>query len=504
MRGAGEGTKASPQGVADPPLRPVVTGRNDPVTAPMRTLFPAVVLAALAVLAGPARAQDGPALGLNLDAATFAYDDARTLVEVYLAIEARTLPFVAAPGGGFEAALPIDFALLPASDFAETPTATWADSTTLRFAVADTAGIDDGRQFIHVVRTTVAPGPYELRVTVPARAVGSEISARRDVRVPDYQAGAVAISEPVLATSIQQGGDAQSLLYRNGVTVRPNPTLVFGQTLSQLWYYAEVYRPGGAGAPGDSTYTLLAYVSDANRPQAVGGLERRLRRRVRGTDVVVNGFDLRRLPSGAYSLRLALLNANNEAVAEQARRFFVYNPNVQAPTVASADLDFESSPYVAMPMDEVDRGIEHATAVLPERERRRLRDLPDDDAKRRALWEFWQTRDPNPTTAANEYRDEFYRRLQYANDRYTRAGREGWRSDRGVVVLKYGLPSQVEPHLYDRETKAHEIWLYNNVPGEGQATFVFADLRNYGDFELIHSTVPGERRLADWRAELQK
>ena len=458
----------------------------------------------LVALAGPARGQDRPAVGLNLDAATFAYDEARSLVEVYLAVEARSLPFTPAAAGGFEAALPVDFALVPASDFAEAPAPAWADSTTLRFAVPDTAGLGDGRQFIHVVRTAVAPGPYELRVTIPARVFGSEISARRDVRVPDYRSGAVALSEPVLATSITQGGDAGSVLYRNGVTVRPNPTLVFGQTLSQLWYYTEVYRPGAAVAPADTAYTLLAYVSDANRPQAVGGLERRLRRRVRDTDVVVNGFDLRRLPSGAYFLRLALLNPNNEAVAEQSRRFFVYNPNVQAPQAAATDLDFEASPYAAMPLDEVTRGLEHAAAVVPERERRRLRDLPDDDAKRRALWEFWATRDPNPATAANEYRDEFYRRLQYANDRYTRAGREGWRTDRGVVVLKYGLPSQVEPHLYDRETKPHEIWLYNNVPGEGQATFVFADQRGYGEFELIHSTVPGERRVGDWRAELQK
>jgi hypothetical protein len=48
------------------------------------------------------------------------------------------------------------------------------------------------------------------------------------------------------------------------------------------------------------------------------------------------------------------------------------------------------------------------------------------------------------------------------------------------------------------------VWEYNNIPGEGQAVFVFADQGNFGLFELIHSTVTGERRLANWMEELRR
>jgi hypothetical protein len=62
----------------------------------------------------------------------------------------------------------------------------------------------------------------------------------------------------------------------------------------------------------------------------------------------------------------------------------------------------------------------------------------------------------------------------------------------------------IEPHLYDRDMIPHEIWQYNNIPGEGRAVFVFADRNSFGRFELIHSSVPGERSLPDWQEELRR
>ena len=109
---------------------------------------------------------------LTLDTGTFAFETGRTLLELHLAIEARSLAFTAAPGGGFEALLPLTFALAPPSDaaIAAAPAPVWADSATVRFALADTAGMGDGRAFLHVVRAPVPPGDYELRVGVPGTA----------------------------------------------------------------------------------------------------------------------------------------------------------------------------------------------------------------------------------------------------------------------------------------------------------------------------------------------
>jgi GWxTD domain-containing protein len=199
-----------------------------------------------------------------------------------------------------------------------------------------------------------------------------------------------------------------------------------------------------------------------------------------------------------------VLNENNESMAEQARKFFVFNPDVEREQATTLEMSFETSPYATMSEEEVEKGVKHIELIATDRERSRIKSIEDLDERRRFLMEFWRARDPNPSTSNNEFRDEFYGRLQYANQRYTTSLQEGWNTDRGRVIIKYGTPSQIDPHLYDRDAKPHEIWEFNNIPGEGQAVFIFADLSSFGEFELIHSTVTGEMRSPDWQQQVRR
>ena len=462
-----------------------------------------------ALLAGhlaTASAQEPLPVNLDVDHASFAYSENESLVEVYLSIDAATLDFER-NDESFLANLPVQIEMVAAStaEVAEvSEESIWADSVLLRFAVPDTSSITEGQHFIHQIRTAIQPGDYELRLTIPADDVHDrpEVELRRDVVVPSFADGDSAqLSGVTLASEITQGGDRSDPFYKNGLLIRPNANQLFGQGLSRLFYYAEAYGTE-ALAGSDDEYTVYTYVAEANRPQPVSGLEKRVEREARTPDVLAGEFDVSALPSGSYFLRLALLNDDNESVVERSRKFFVYNPGIEREQTPGVEMEFETSPYAAMTEEEVQQSLEHIAIVANDAERRRINRLEDLDTKRRFLMEFWQKRDENPVTTINEFRDEFYRRLQYANDRYSSNRREGWRTDRGRVVIKYGLPSSIEPHLYDRDAAPHEIWQYNNIPGEGQATFVFADLNGFGEFELIHSSVPGERSVPNWRQEL--
>lgn len=470
-------------------------------------IFPRLLpVALLLTVAGGVSAQAPLPLQVDLDHAAFAYNEESSLVEFYLAFEAASLGYQA-DTSGFVAALPINIQLrrstqatLPGTP--EEPV--WQDSVLLRFAVPDTAALAPGQQFIHQLRTDVPPGEYELRLSILGDAGQGrrELELRRDVLVPDFSnEDLVGLSDITLASVIQPSDDRDNLFYKNGLLVQPNANQLFGVGLDQLYYYAEAYHADQtAGADGE--YTLYAYVSEANRPQPIGTLERRMDREARSPDVLVGSFDLSALPSGAYFLRLALLNDNNESVAEQSRKFFIYNPNVERQAETAFEQSFEMSPYASMTEEQVTNEFERLRLIASEREQRRFRSIQDLDERRRFLMEFWQQRDPQPSTPINEFREEFFQRVQYANDRYSNAREEGWRTDRGRVIVKYGLPSNIEPHLYDRNLAPHEIWQYNNIPGEGQALFIFADRDGFGRFDLIHSTVSGELSLPNWRQEL--
>lgn len=469
----------------------------------MTSFFKAGLLSAvLFLLCGSVAAQEIP-VKIDVDHASFAYGPDQSLVELYLGIGAASLDFEEAENG-YSARLALGLEIVRSAttnlDDA-TEDAVWRDSVVLNFVLPDTSGLGAGQHFIHQFRTIVPPGEYELRLTVPASATRPELELRRDVLVADFQEDTEPqLSDLILASEITRSDDRQSPFYKNGLDIRPSANQLFGEGLHGLYYYAEAYDT--AELQQDDTYTVYTYVADANRPQSVADLENRQERDVRSPDVLVGHFDTSTLPSGSYFLRMALLNANNEAVVEQSRKFFVYNPGVERERPEPVELDFETSAYAEMSDEEAEQAMAHAELIANDSEKRRIRQLADLDAKKRFLLEFWQKRDDQPSTPINEFKEDFYQRVQYANDRYATNVQEGWRSDRGRVVIKYGLPNNVEPHLYDRNAAPHEIWYYNNIPGEGQATFVFADLTGFGSFELLHSSIPGERSLPNWQTEL--
>lgn len=468
-------------------------------------------LLGLALLAAAPAAQtpDLP-LQLDIDAAAFQYDEEHSLLETYLAFEASSLPYERAEDR-FEVALPVTVALHRASAAGlpgTTGAPAFADTLVYRFAVADTAGLVQGQYFVQQVRAAVPPGEYELEVGVPADAAAGRVAfaARRDVTVPDFAAargaGRALLSDVTLASVIQPTDDDEAAFYKNGLLVQPNPNALFGQGLPTLFYYAEAY--GLDEALDADAYTLFAYIAASNFAQPMEGYQERTERQARGTDVLAGSFDLRELPGGVYYLHLALLDANNEAVAEQSRTFYVYNPGVQQPVAEAADRSYEADLYAVMPEDELDENISHAEVIANNRERDRFRRASTLDEKRDALVMFWRARDTNPETPINEARREFYERLDYVTDRYSSSFSEGWKTDRGRVVLKYGYPSQVNPRLYQSDTLPHEVWEYDNIPGSGRSIFVFVDRDGFGDFNLVHSTVAGELSMPDWERQLRR
>ena len=445
---------------------------------------------------------------VELDDAVFAYDEEFSLLELYMSFEARALPFERSRSG-YLAELPLEVRVFRQSDARLDTTLdqpVWEDDSAVAFALADTSMLDVGQFFVHQVRLTIQPGVYEVRVRLPADSLRhrSEIEIRREVLVPDYFAESRAVlSDITLASELRPADERSNPFYKSGYVVRPNANQLFGQGLAQLFYYAEAYNTRQVAAD-DDRYTVYAYLSDANRATPVSGLEQRTRRTVADPDVLVGSFDVSEVPTGSYVLRLALLSEKNESLAESSHKVYVYNPGIAREQPMYLEETFEVSEYSEMPEGEVTVELDRAAVLASAQEQRRIRALPDLDAKRRFLMEFWRLRDPNPGSPRNEFKDEFDRRIEAANAQFSNSYRDGWQTDRGRVLVKYGQPSNIDPRLYERETIPHEIWEYSNIPGEGQAFFVFADRTSFGEFELIHSTVTGELSLPNWESELRK
>jgi GWxTD domain-containing protein len=469
-----------------------------------------VRLAALAVGLLPLAAVAQPRLpvALSADYATFMYEDEASLLEIYLSVGARSLRYAADPAGGFAAALPVRLALRPTAEAAPdgaAAAAVWSRDADLRFVVQDTAALAAGQFFLDRVRAAVPPGEYTLELAVPADegARRSEFRVEFDpVVVPDYSADdRAALSGLTLATAIRPGAESGDPFFTNGLAVIPNPNAVFGADGGPLHYYAEAY--GIPETSGQAEYTLLAYVAAADEPRPLPGLQQRVARPARDPDVLVGTFDVSRLPSGPYYLRLAALNASNEPLVEQSKRFYVLNPDVEQPLVEGGPSDYEERFFAVVPPEELELMLDQASAVATQPERRQLRALTSDEARRVFLAVFWRARDVDSDPNRNLAREEFGARLR-AIERYGVGGLQAWDSDRGRVYLQYGPPAEVDPRPQNTNLVPHEIWLYENIPGQGQAVFVFADREMTSRYELIHSSVTGEVSVPNWEQMLER
>jgi GWxTD domain-containing protein len=140
---------------------------------------------------------------------------------------------------------------------------------------------------------------------------------------------------------------------------------------------------------------------------------------------------------------------------------------------------------------------EDVVYIISDDEKKAFKQLSNDEERDQFIEAFWQRRDPTPDTEENEFREEHYRRIEYANEHYA-AGIPGWKTDRGRIYIMYGAPDEIESHpsggTYERpmeegggETSTYpfEDWRYRYLEGVGQEISIeFVDPCMCGEFHM--------------------
>jgi GWxTD domain-containing protein len=136
--------------------------------------------------------------------------------------------------------------------------------------------------------------------------------------------------------------------------------------------------------------------------------------------------------------------------------------------------------------------------IITKDEKRAFLALVTDEERENFIENFWRRRDPNPDTEENEYREQYYERIAYANEHFS-SGIPGWKTDRGRIYIAWGKPDSIETHptggAYDRPsyegggsttTYPFEVWWYRHLDNVGDGI----------EIECVDPTGTGEYRLA--------
>jgi GWxTD domain-containing protein len=120
--------------------------------------------------------------------------------------------------------------------------------------------------------------------------------------------------------------------------------------------------------------------------------------------------------------------------------------------------------------------------IINDEERGAFLKLATSDEKQHFIEQFWLRRDPTPGTPKNEFKEEHYRRIAYANSHFA-TSRPGWQTDRGHIYILYGPPDEIDSHPHDAH--AYEDWLYRHLDNVGNnVTMAFVDVNHTGDWRI--------------------
>lgn len=140
---------------------------------------------------------------------------------------------------------------------------------------------------------------------------------------------------------------------------------------------------------------------------------------------------------------------------------------------------------------------EDVVYIITPEERRAFLHLQTNEEREQFIEAFWQRRNPNPDSPENTYKEEYYRRIAYANEHFA-SGIPGWKTDRGKIYIMWGPPDEIDAHptggTWDRPmdqgggettTYPYEDWRYRYLPGLGEnVELEFVDPTGTGEYHL--------------------
>ena len=429
-------------------------------------------------------------LNLSLDVAQFLGSEGQSYLEIYFSLPENDPVYVRDQDG-------YSCDVLMSLEIFQDDTL-WANKTwRITNTVADTLHTSSTRQMVDLLRYPVAPGSSYL-ITLYARDTRkAELdSIRLEFEAGDISGSALLLSDLQLANAITPYDSSCGETFRKRFyCIMPNPESTFGAQNQELHYYFEAYNlQQNIHA---RTFRVAARLLDHNgeplpqHPPLIH--ERDLRQ-----DMIreVGQFQVSDIPSGVYKIEYSITDSTNTVLASRSKVLLIQNPDLKpaAPVFAGRgnNLNFLED----FSLQQLDEEFDRLYAVTRKEDRDIYRSLREREARRDFLYQFWTNITPSEFGQVLDFRVRYMQECQYTDTYYATPGRKGWRSDRGLIYLRYGRPSDIERHALSMDTRPYEIWHYEQI--ETGILFVFVDRMGFNQYELIHSTKRGELYNPSW------
>lgn len=309
------------------------------------------------------------------------------------------------------------------------------------------------------------PGEYFIEFQIEDEASNETVSREMAVSVRDLRKP-TSISDLIMIDAYDPAANSITPTVSNRVGSEQESFKLFYEVYSDRRQRIQVTREilrvrKSSGLP--SVKSLIGLGKDEDLANAEVSYQETSPRQIRaGRNQYVVEIPLKDFGVGEYIARVSVLDEEGR-VLDRAEKSITLQWTGLAEHVRDLDDAIAQLSYIAKGHD-----IEYIEDGRTQSERlARFRD-------------FWKRRDPTPNTDRNERMEEYYYRIAYANRQYGNLG-NGWRTDRGHVMVLFGEPDHVERHPFNFSVKPYEVWYYYRIGRR----FIFIDETGLGDYELL-------------------
>lgn len=207
------------------------------------------------------------------------------------------------------------------------------------------------------------------------------------------------------------------------------------------------------------------------------------------------------LEENRWAANQAAMAANGGVLMKRVRRLLdpkqssrsLLTPALSAGTLAVVAA-FTLTAWQSKPADAYDRWLnEDVPYIITMQERAAFQALTTDAERDHFVEQFWLRRDPTPGTVENEFKEEHYRRIAFANEHFaSKSGMPGWKSDRGRIYITFGPPDEIDSHPYQADgTPPTDEWRYRLIQNIGKdVRMKFVDTQLNGEYHMTMDPNP--------------
>lgn len=432
-------------------------------------------------------------LQLDIDFARFFGDEERVFLELYYSVRTDEITYIL-ENGKYIGGVNVFLKIFDGEKVLE------AQEWTVPSVEVDSSLITIGKTLVGLRAFFLKPGNYQMSVVT----VDFNDSTRIDSMIYPLQINMIpsdrdAISDIELCSSIRQiPKDVNNIFYKNTLEVIPNPSLLYGDGLPIIYYYFEAYNL--LKDSRTTNYLVRTSIIDAYGKEIQKS--EKFKNRINNSSVEVGSVNTTKFKSGTYVFKAEIGDTLKKTSAVALKRFYIFKPSKTDSLISLSSGVFVSGEYAVMTAEEIKSEFDYATYISTDEEKKQFNSLTDLDAKRKFLYDFWKKRDLNPTTPENEFKIEYMRRVEFANDNFSGSFKKGFSTDRGRVYIVYGPPDDIERYPSSYDAEPYEIWNYNSL--QNGVIFIFIDRTGQGDYRLVHSNHRNELQDEAWYNKIKK